>query len=213
MAKLVSVNVGLPRPIDTPRGPVQTAIFKSPTEQRLQVEAHNLEGDRQADLSVHGGENKAVYGYPIEHYPLWASALQRSDLEPGQFGENLTTDGLLEREVGVGDIFLVGSARLQVTQPRSPCFKLGIRMGDPRFVKTFLRSGRSGMYFRIRESGTLAVGDTIARVERGAAGLTVWDVWHLAYGGSTDRDRMNLALEIPTLGDEWRRPILAKLAT
>ena len=110
-------------------------------------------------------------------------ALADFTLAPGQFGENLTTEGLLEREVGIG---------------------------DPRFVKKFLRSGRPGVYFRIAESGTLAAGDTIARVERGAAGLTVW---HLAYGGGTDRDRMNFALEIPTLGDEWRRPILAMLST
>ena len=109
MAELVSVNVGLPRTIDTPRGPVTTAIFKSPTQRRLRAAPHNLEGDRQADLSVHGGENKAVYAYPIEHYAFWAEELGRVDLEHGQFGENLTTRGLLEHEVGVGDVFSIGS--------------------------------------------------------------------------------------------------------
>ena len=213
MAEVVSVNVGVPREIDTPRGPVLTAIFKTPTDRRLRVEPHNLEGDRQADLSVHGGENKAIYCYPVEHYPVWSDELGRTDLEHGQFGENLTTRGLLEREVGVGDVFLIGTAVLQITQPRAPCFKLGIRMGDARFVKTFLRSGRPGFYFRIMEPGELGVDDEVKRIERGATGITVHELWELSYGGGTDLDRMRLALEIPTLGDEWRRPLFKKIAT
>ena len=211
MAELVSVNVGLPRTIETPRGPVTTAIYKSPTERRLRVEPHNLEGDRQADLSVHGGENKAIYGYPFEHYVVWAEELGRADLEHGQFGENLTTRGLLEHELGIGDVFSVGTAVLQVTQPRSPCFKLGLRMRDPKFVKTFLRAGRPGFYFRIVESGELSAGDALQRVERGPTGITVREVWELSYGGGTDRARMKLALEIPTLGPEWTSPIVARL--
>lgn len=212
MAGLISVNVGLPRQVDTPRGPVMTAIFKSPTDRRLRAEPHNLEGDRQADLSVHGGENKAIYGYPSEHYPLWAKELGRRDLEHGQFGENLTTRGLLEQELVIGDVFSVGSAVLQVSQPRAPCFKLGIRMGDPSFVRTFLRSGRPGFYFRIVESGELGVGDELTCIEHGTTGVTVREVWELSYGGGTGRERMKLALEIPTLGHEWRKPMLAKLA-
>ncbi len=213
MAEVVSVNVGVPREIDTPRGPVLTAIFKTPTDRRLRVEPHNLEGDRQADLSVHGGENKAIYCYPVEHYPVWSDELGRTDLEHGQFGENLTTRGLLEREVGVGDVFLIGTGVLQITQPRAPCFKLGIRMGDARFVKTFLRSGRPGFYFRIVEPGELGMDDEVKRIERGATGITVHELWELSYGGGTDLDRMRLALEIPTLGDEWRRPLFKKIAT
>ena len=212
MAEVVSVNVGIPREIDTSRGPVITAIFKTPTDRRLRVKPHNLEGDQQADLSVHGGENKAVYGYPIEHYSVWSDELGRTDLEHGQFGENLTTRGLLEREVGVGDVFSIGTAVLQITQPRAPCFKLGIRMGDARFVRTFLRGGRPGFYFRIVESGELGMGDEVKRIERGATGITVHEVWELSYGGGTDLDRMKLALEIPTLGDEWRRPLFKKIA-
>lgn len=212
MAELVSVNVGLPRTIDTPRGPVTTAIFKSPTERRLRAIPHNLEGDRQADLSVHGGENKAVYAYPIEHYAFWAEELGRVDLEHGQFGENLTTRGLLEHEVGIGDVFSIGSAVLQVSQPRAPCFKLGIRMGDPKFVKTFLRAGRPGFYFRIVEAGELGVSDELERIQSGATGITVYEVWKLSYGGGTDHERLKRALEIPTLGEEWRSPMLAKLA-
>ncbi|MFQ5417112.1 MAG: MOSC domain-containing protein [Myxococcota bacterium] len=211
MAYVVSVNVGVPCEIDTPRGPVLSAIFKTPTDRRLRVDLHNLEGDRQADLSVHGGENKAVYGYPIEHYPIWTDELGRTDLEHGQFGENLTTRGLLEREVGVGDVFSIGTAVLQISQPRSPCFKLGIRMGDPGFVKTFQRSGRPGFYFRIVKPGELGTGDDVKRVERGATGITVYELWELSHGGGTDLDRMKLALEIPTLGDEWRRPLVARI--
>mgnify|MGYP001826664192 CR=1 FL=1 len=131
MAELISVNVGMPRPIETGSGPVLSGIFKSATKKRVQVRHHNLEGDGQADLSAHGGENKAVYGYPHEHYRTWASELDRDDFELGQFGENLTTSGLLERQVGIGDVFRIGTAMLQVSQPRSPCFKLGLRH-DPR---------------------------------------------------------------------------------
>jgi MOSC domain-containing protein YiiM len=211
MAELVSVNVGLPRPIDTPRGPVLTAIFKSPTTERLRAVRHNLQGDRQADLSVHGGENKAVYGYPNEHYPTWAEELGRDDLTPGQFGENLTTRGLLERELGVGDLLSVGSAVLQVSQPRAPCFKLGLRMGDRTFVRTFLERGRPGFYFRIVEEGELGVGDTIERIEAGPTGVTVHEVWDLAYGTNHNRARLELALRIPTLGNEWTKPMRTKL--
>lgn len=211
MAELVSVNVGLPRPVDTPRGPVLTAIFKSPTTERLRVVGHNLEGDRQADLSVHGGENKAIYGYPNEHYPVWAEELGRSDLVPGQFGENLTTHGLLEREIGIGDLFSVGSAVLQVSQPRAPCFKLGLRMKDPSFVRTFLRRGRPGFYFRIAEEGELGVGDKVERIEAGPSGITVHEVWDLSYGTNHDRTHLERAVELPTLGGEWIKPMRDRL--
>ena len=210
MPELISVNIGLPREVDSPAGLVRTAIFKAPTDLPVRVAPHNLQGDAQADLSVHGGANKAVYGYPVEHYPVWATELGRSDLEHGQFGENLTTRGLLEQEVRIGDVFAVGSAVLQVTQPRSPCFKLGIRMGDPRFVKTFLRSGRTGMYFRIVRAGELRVGDSLRRIERGASGVTVHEVWALSHGNNHDPARLRLALQLPTLGREWRQPMLAR---
>ncbi len=213
MAELVSVNVGLPRPIDTPRGPVLTAIFKSSTTDRLRVVRHNLEGDGQADLSVHGGENKAIYGYPSEHYPVWSKELGRSDLTPGQFGENLTTRGLLERKLGIGDVLSVGSAVLAISQPRAPCFKLGLRMKDPSFVRTFLRRGRPGFYFRVVEEGELGVGDAFRRIETGPTGITVHEVWDLSYGSNEDPARLSLALQIPTLGDEWTKPMRAKLET
>ncbi len=207
MAELYSVNVGLPRPVDTPSGPVLSAIFKRATDKRVWVRGYNLEGDAQADLSVHGGENKAVYGYPHEHYRTWASELGRDDLQPGQFGENLTTEGLLETDVLIGDVFGIGSARLQVSQPRSPCFKLGIRMGDRKFVRTFLQSGRPGFYFRIVEEGTLGVGDPIELIERGETGISVYELWDLSFGTADDPERRALAITIPTLGPEWRNAL------
>jgi len=211
MAELVSLNVGLPREIETPHGVVTTAIFKSPTDRRLRAEPHNLEGDRQADPSAHGGPNKAVYGYPLEHYAPWSRELDRTDLTHGHFGENLTTRGLLENEVRIGDVYSIGSSLLQVTQPRSPCFKLGLRMGDPRFVRTFHRSGRTGFYFAIVQAGEIGAGDEITLVERGASGFTVRDIWELSHGERADIDALRRALQIPTLGTEWSNPMRAKL--
>ena len=211
MAELFSVNVGMPRPIETGSGPVLSGIFKSATKKRVQVRHHNLEGDGQADLSAHGGENKAVYGYPHEHYRTWASDLGRDDFELGQFGENLTTSGLLEREVGIGDVFRIGTAVLQVSQPRSPCFKLGLRMGDPTFVRTFLRRGRPGFYFRIAKEGALQAGDSIERIERGDTGISVYELWDLSFGDANDPNRLRMALRIPTLGSEWIQPMRNKL--
>ena len=210
MSRIVSVNLGFPRTIETPRGPVQTGIFKTSTEARVRAVPDNLEGDGQADRSAHGGPNKAIYGYPIEHYDTWQRELGRDDFTHGQFGENLTTEGLLENEVGVGDVFRIGSAVLSVSQPRSPCYKLGIRMNDAHFVKRFMKSGRPGFYFRIVEPGEIGRGDAIEHVEHGPARLTVWDVWNLSYGDDFDRDRLARALEIPTLAEEWTRPMRAR---
>ena len=211
LAELVSLNVGRPRSIDTKSGPVRTSIFKTPTKRRLCVLERHIEGDEQADLLNHGGVNKAVYAYPLEHYPTWSAELVRDDFVHGQFGENLTTRGLLEHEVGIGDVFRVGTALLQVSQPRKPCFKLGIRMGDPQFVKRFLKSGRSGMYCAVLEKGELGAGDGIERVEAGPSGITVQEVWQLSYGDGGPRERMALALDLDTLGEEWTRAIRARL--
>jgi MOSC domain-containing protein YiiM len=180
-----------------------TGIYKAPTEKRVRVLRLHLDGDGQADLSAHGGENKAVYGYAREHYETWAEELGRDDLTSGQFGENLTTEGLLEAEVGIGDVFRIGTAILQVSQPRSPCFKLGIRMKDPTFVRTFLQSGRTGFYFRVVEEGWLQAGDDIERVQQGKTGITVHELWDLSFGTASDPERRALALTISTLGPEW----------
>lgn len=205
------MNLGMPRPIETGNGPVLSGIFKSGTDQPVRLRYHNLEGDAQADLSAHGGENKAVYGYPHEHYGTWAAELGRDDFELGQFGENLTTLGLLETEIGIGDVFRIGTAELQVSQPRSPCFKLGLRMGDPTFVRTFLRRGRPGFYFRIVQEGALQAGDSIERIAQGETGISVYELWDLSFGMANDRNRLRMAVEIPTLGPEWIQPMRNRL--
>ncbi len=147
--RVVSLNVGLPREIEWRGQSVRTSIFKTPIDRRLRVTTLNLEGDEQSDLSVHGGVDKAVYAYPFEHYGFWRRELPEVDFPWGAFGENLTIEGLLEEDVRIGDLLRVGSAEFVVTQPRMPCFKLGIRFGRPDMVKRFLRSGRTGFYFAV----------------------------------------------------------------
>src|SRR5262249_2552939 len=159
---------------------VSTSILKEPVGRRVLVRRLSLEGDWQADLRSHGGLNKAVYAYPREHYPWWAQELGRDDLRPGQFGENLTAEGLTEDRVYPGDVCRVGGGLLQVTQPRVPCFKLGIKMGDPLFPRRFLASGRTGFYLRVLQEGEVGAGDVVEVAEK-ADGLTVQELWHLVY--------------------------------
>jgi MOSC domain-containing protein YiiM len=163
-ARLISVNVGLPKAVDTGSRVVETAIWKQPVAGRVRVRGVNLDGDRQADLSVHGGPDKAVYAYAIEETRLWEGELGR-ELGAGAFGENLTTEGVDVSGALIGERWLVGSTVLEVVQPRLPCFKLGLRMGDPLFVKRFSRASRPGAYLRIVTEGELGAGDAIA-VER-----------------------------------------------
>ena len=176
MKRVISVNVGLPREIDWQGKRVLTSIWKDPVVGRVRVGAFNLEGDQQSDLSVHGGARKSVYAYPSEHYEAWRRELPCTDLPWGVFGENLTIDGLLETDVRIGDRLIIGSAELVVTQPRRPCFKLGIRFGEPGMVERFLRSGRSGFYFSVLKEGHVAPGDTIEVLSTGADQPTVSEV-------------------------------------
>ena len=157
--KLVSVNVGLPREVSWHRRTVATGIFKQSVSGLVTLGKLNLEGDRQADLSVHGGEYKAVYCYPLEHYAYWRRELPGRDLPPGSFGENFTTEGLLENSVHLGDRFSVGSAEVVVTQPRLPCYKLGIRFESDDMVKRFLASARTGFYFAVAREGQVTAVD------------------------------------------------------
>jgi len=170
---LRSVNIGLPAPLDTAKGRVLSGIVKAPVAGRVRAHRLGLGGDGQADLTVHGGPAKAIYAYSHDHYRYWADALGRADLGPGSFGENLTVDGMLEGDVRIGDIYRIGSAVLQVTQPRSPCFKLAAHLGLPDFPKSFLASGRSGFYLRVLEEGDLGAGDAIERISSPPTGLTV----------------------------------------
>ena len=160
MASVVSVNVGRPRPIATGRRTVSTAIWKTPVEGRVAARGVNLAGDDQADRSVHGGPDKAVYAYASEEIQLWESELHR-DLGPAPFGENLTTAGLDVSGALVGERWRIGTTLLEVVQPRLPCFKLGLRIGDPGFLKRFVRASRPGAYLRIVEEGELGAGDAI----------------------------------------------------
>src|SRR5437763_13971815 len=182
-ARVLSLNVGQPRPIQLRDRTVLTSIFKSPVDDRRSVIRHNIEGDRQSDLTVHGGPYKAVYCYPSEHYIYWREQLPNADLPYGMFGENLTTEGMLEEHVYIGDRFRIGSSVLQVTQPRMPCYKLGLRFNRADIVKRFWQSGRPGIYFSIVEEGHLAAGDPIQLVSTTAPnGGSVADVVRLYRG-------------------------------
>jgi MOSC domain-containing protein YiiM len=201
--RVLSVNVGEPRSVKVGDVVVLTSIFKLPVQGRVAVRRHNLDGDRQSDLTVHGGPYKAVYAYPSEHYSLWKRELPSIDLPFGMFGENLTTEGLSEETVYIGDQFRVGSALLQVTQPRMPCFKLGIRFGRPDIVKRFWRSGRSGIYFSVVEEGDVAAGDPIERTAEGSERISVADVVRLYRGDETSPQLLERALRAPLFGG-WK---------
>ncbi len=202
--KLLSVNVGLPREIEWKGKLVRTSIFKAPVLGRVRVSQLNLEGDQQSDLSVHGGIDKAVYGYPSEHYPFWHHELPGMDLPWGVFGENFTTEGLLDEAVHIGDRLRVGSAEFVVTQPRMPCFKLGIRFGRPDIVKRFLQSGRSGFYFAVLKEGEVTVGDSIELLKRDEHGVTVADVVNLYGRDATNQELLRRVSDLPSLPESWR---------
>lgn len=207
LASILSVNVGMPRQVPYNGGQVLTSIFKSPVEGRRAVRRHNIEGDRQSDLTVHGGPNKAIYCYPAEHYAYWRDQLPNMDLSVyGTFGENLTTEGLLESDVVIGDVFRAGTAVLKVTQPRMPCFKLGIRFNLPAMVKHFWKSGRSGIYFSIVEEGDIAPGDLIERIAGGPEQITIADIVHLYRGDETRPEMFDRAMRAPLSGS-WKEEI------
>jgi MOSC domain-containing protein YiiM len=203
---VLSVNVGTPKQVPAGRAVVLTSIFKSPVEGRVAVRRHNIAGDIQSDLTVHGGPYKAVYSYPAEHYSFWQEQLPDTDLSWGMFGENLTTRGIIEDDVRIGDRFRVGSAVLQVTQPRMPCYKLGIRFARADMVKRFWLSGRSGIYFSIIEEGDVAAGDPIEPVSRGPEEVSVADVVRLYRGDENSGDLLQKALRAPLSGS-WKEEL------
>jgi MOSC domain-containing protein YiiM len=206
MKRVLSVSVGTPKQLPVKNGTVLTSIFKSPVEGRVAVRRHNIAGDRQSDLTVHGGPYKAVYCYPAEHYSYWKEQLPGRELPYGMFGENLTTEGITEDGVSIGDRFLVGSVVLQVTQPRMPCFKLGIRFGLPTMVKRFWQSGRPGIYFSVVEEGDVAAGDPIERIAEGPEQITVADVVRLYIGEDTSAELLARALRAPLPGG-WKEEL------
>lgn len=207
--QILSVNVGQPRQIPTNNGIVLTSIFKSPVEGSVAVREYNLAGDRQADLTVHGGPWKAVYLYPHEHYSYWAGELPGMELPFGVFGENLTTEGVSEESVCIGDQFRIGSAILQVTQPRMPCYKLALRFGRGDMVKRFWKSGRSGIYFSIVQEGQLQRGDSIHQVGAGQERVSVADIVKLFKREITDSEMFLRAMRTPLHGS-WKEEIRAR---
>jgi MOSC domain-containing protein YiiM len=191
--------------------PVSTGIFKEPVEGRVALRTLNLDGDRQADLTVHGGPAKAVYAYPSEHYAYWRDELPRTELPWGMFGENFTTEGLLETTANVGDRFRVGTAELQVTQPRMPCYKLGIKFGRADMLKRLLLSGRTGFYFAVLREGEVGAGDEVDLIESDPRGVTVADVVRLYVRDRGDVETMRRAVEVEALPDGWRDEFLERI--
>jgi MOSC domain-containing protein YiiM len=209
--RVVSVNVG--RPVAVPyRGKtVQTGIFKAPVDGRVRVRALGLEGDAQADLSVHGGVDKAAYVYSADAYAWWAEQLGHR-MPPAEFGENLTVTGLADADVAVGDVLRAGEALVQATTPREPCFKLGIRMGDHRFPARFREAARMGFYVRVLEEGTVGAGDAIEVVSRDPHGLTIAGLHALYAAGRRDREGLRRAAAVPALPEDWREWCERRLA-
>ena len=208
--RVVSVNVGMPREVEWDGRTVVTGIFKSPVATKRPVRRLSIDGDGQADLAVHGGPDKAVYAYPGEHYGFWGERLGR-ELTPGIFGENLTTEGLLEDAVHIGDEFRVGTARLVVTQPRMPCFKLGIRFGNPGMVKSFLKAGKPGIYFAVLEEGEVGPGDPIERLAEDESRITVAEMFHLVLDRDSSPAALRRLLGVPSLAAVWRQNLEERL--
>lgn len=208
--KIISVNVGLPREVVWKGIPVQTAIFKEPVAGTVSIRELNLDGDQQADLTVHGGPEKAVYAYPVEHYEYWRKQLSDDSLSWGAFGENLTTEGLLEDTVSIGDVLKVGSAVLRVTQPRMPCYKLQLRFKRDDIIKRFLLSGRSGFYLSVIERGDVAAGSRVEVLDRDPNGVTVSDIVCLYLGPTRDPELLQRAANVGSLPENWKTHLLMR---
>lgn len=209
--KIASVNVGLPRKVVWKGITVETAIFKEPVAGAVAIQELNLAGDQQADLTVHGGSEKAVYAYPVEHYEYWRKQLPDVSLSWGSFGENLTTEGLLEDTICIGDLLRVGSAVLQVTQPRMPCYKLALRFNRDDMTKRFLLSGRSGFYFAVIEPGHVIAESKIEILNRDPEAVTVSDIVRLYLGQVPDPALIQRATRVTSLPENWRNQLLLRV--
>jgi MOSC domain-containing protein YiiM len=210
--KLISVNVGLPRLLSWQGTTFKTGIFKNPVRGKVMLRATNLDGDRQADLTVHGGPNKAVYAYPREHYPAWQLELPDEKRGWGAFGENFTTEGLVESQVSVGDRFEIGGATLRVTTPRLPCFKLAAKFQREDIIKRFVKNGRCGFYFSVIKEGEVTAGDEISLIGRETSTLSIAEVNELYTSGSPDPQKLERSLNIQFLPQSWRDRFAARLA-
>jgi MOSC domain-containing protein YiiM len=202
--KIVSVNVGLPREVNWQGKVVTTGIFKEPLDGPVMIGTLNLDGDAQADLTVHGGANKAVYAYPSEHYGYWRTELPGVDLPWGMFGENFTTEGLLEEAIYIGDKFRIGETEVMVTEPRMPCYKLGIKFGRADIIKRFLASRRTGFYFAVVREGMVGAGDAAELIGREQHEINVADITRLYAFEKNDLKSLRRAIEVEALPENWK---------
>jgi len=202
--RIISLNVGLPRLVLRNGEPVSTGIFKEPIAGRVMMRTLNLDGDRRADLSVHGGPSKAVYVYPAEHYEFWKREFPEMDLPWGMFGENFTTEGLLETEIKIGDNFGISAAEVMVTEPRMPCYKLALRFGRADIIKRFLQSERTGSYLAVLKEGEVGAGDEFELMDRDAHDVRVSDITRLYTGEKHDAELLRRAIGVEALPESWR---------
>jgi len=210
--KLISLNVARPRLAVYQGATINTGIFKKPVSGRIALRKLNLDGDQQADLTVHGGPYKAVYAYPSEHYEYWRQQLPEMDLSWGIFGENLTTEGLKEEELHVGDHFRVGSSTVMVRQPRMPCYKLAAKFQRDDIIERFLRSGRSGFYFSVEEEGEIGQGDSFELVSQNHDGITIAEMNRLFVQEKYNRDLLQKAIATSALPETWHQYFLPRLS-
>jgi MOSC domain-containing protein YiiM len=209
--KVISLNVGMPRLLTWGGTTFKTSIFKTPVEGRVMLRTTNLDGDRQSDLSVHGGPNKAVYGYPSEHYGPWNAELNEPSLPWGSFGENFTTEGVFETDVYIGDRYRLGEAIVRVTTPRLPCFKLAAKFRSDDIITRFLETGRCGFYFSVAEEGEVGTGDSFELLDREKSTLSIAAVNQLYTAKSPDRETLEQSLHVKTLPESWRMRFRARL--
>lgn len=202
--KIISLNVGLPRLVLRDGEPVSTGIFKEPIDGRVMMRTLNLDGDRQADLSVHGGPGKAVYIYPAEHYDFWKREFPAMALPWGMFGENFTTTGFLETEINIGDTFRIGTAEVMVTQPRMPCYKLALKFGRSDIIKRFLQSERTGFYLAVLKEGEVGAGDEFEPLAKDAHDVRVSDITRLYTREKHNAELLRRAIEVEALPESWR---------
>lgn len=202
--KLLSVNISQPQTVEYLGKAVVTGIFKKPVEGRVALRAGNLKGDRQADRKNHGGSCKAVYVYPFEHYAIWACELAREDFTSGQFGENFSVEGMVESRIHIGDQFQIGGAVIEITQPRVPCFKLAMTMGQEDFPKRFLDSDRTGFYCRVLKEGDVGAGDAVRCIKTDPQGVSVQAINRLMFREKSDLEGAMRALHLPALSPGWR---------
>jgi MOSC domain-containing protein YiiM len=209
--KIVSLNVAQPRLAVYKCATINTGIFKQPVTGPVAMRSLNLDGDRQADLSVHGGPFKAVYGYPSEHYSFWRKELNNTDLSWGMFGENFTTEGLAEDDLHIGDQFEIGTGVVMIRQPRMPCYKLAAKFQRDDMLERFLRSGRSGFYFSVEKEGVVTVGDSFRQVTRAEDAITISEMNSLYARDKHNRDLIQKAINTAALPQNWRDYFLKRL--